>query len=57
MDKIKNYYVLKIDVSALIKSGRDKFYRDPNYALGIWTYENIPPLYIEKIDEIPVNLN
>jgi hypothetical protein len=57
MNEIKNYYVLRIDVGALAKSGRDKFYRDPNYTLGIWTYENIPPLYIEKIDEIPVNLN
>ena len=57
MEKIKNYYVLRIDVEALIKSGRDKFYRDPNYLLGIWTYENIPPLYVEKIGEISVNPN
>ena len=57
IEKIKNYYVLRIDVEALIKSGRDKFYRDPNYLLGIWTYENIPPLYVEKIGEISVNPN
>jgi hypothetical protein len=57
MEKIKNYYILRIDVEALIKSGRDKFYRDPNYSLGIWTYENIPPLYIEKIGKISVNQN
>jgi len=54
---IEKYYVLKINVEKLIENNSVKFYRDPNYSLGIWTYENIPPLYIEKIDEIPVNLN
>ena len=54
---IRDYYVLKIDVEALIKSGRDKFYKDPNYMLGIWTYENIPPSYVEKIATIEVNPN
>lgn len=54
-DKIKNYYILEVDIKGLIESGRDKFYKDPNYSLGIWTYENIPPSYIKKIDEITVN--
>jgi hypothetical protein len=54
---IRDYYVLRIDVEALIKSGRDKFYKDPNYILGIWTYENIPPSYVEKIATIEVNPN
>jgi hypothetical protein len=56
-DYIEKYYILKINVEDLIKSGRDKFYRDPNYSQGIWTYENIPPLYIEKTAEILVNKN
>ena len=51
---INKYYVLQIDMNALIKSGRDKFYQDPHYSLGIWTYENIPPVYIKVIDEIPL---
>jgi hypothetical protein len=54
---IRDYYVLRIDIEALIKSGRDKFYKDPNYMLGIWTYENIPPSYVEKIATIEVNPN
>lgn len=52
---INKYYVLQIDIDALIKSGRDKFYRDPHYSLGVWTYENIPPVYIKVIDEISLD--
>lgn len=51
---IEKYYVLQIDIEGLVKSGRDKFYRDPHYSLGVWTYENIPPTYIKVIDEIPL---
>lgn len=54
---IEKYYVLKINIEELVKSGRDKFYKDPNYSLGVWTYKNIPPIYIKKIAEIVVNPN
>ena len=52
-DKVKNYYLLKIDVSKL--NPKIKFFKDPNFQMGngIWTYQNIPPNSIsieEKID-------
>jgi hypothetical protein len=50
---IKECYVLEINISELKKE--KQFYRDPNYSLGIWTYENIPPFYIKVIEKIEIN--
>jgi len=52
-DRVKEYFLLKIDISKLKES--ITFYKDPNFHLGeaIWTYENIPPMFIkieQKID-------
>lgn len=53
--KIENYYLLRIDADAL--KDKVKFYNDPNFEIGngaVWTYQNIAPKYIEKIETIPV---
>jgi len=53
--KVKNYYLLRIDADAL--KDKVKFYDDPNFRIGngaVWTYQNIAPKYIEKIETIPV---
>jgi hypothetical protein len=52
--RIYKYYVLEIDVKELINNRGVKFYKDPNYSLGVWTYEVIPPIYIKIIDQIPL---
>lgn len=49
---VKECYVLEIDISGLKKE--KQFYKDPNYSLGIWTYENIPPIYIKIIKKIEI---
>jgi hypothetical protein len=53
--QIENYYLLRIDANAL--KDKVKFYNDPNFQIGngaVWTYQNIAPKYIEKIETIPV---
>lgn len=53
-ERIKKYYLLGIDSNDI----KDiKLYRDPNFPVGngaVWTYQNIPPKYIEVLDEINV---
>jgi hypothetical protein len=53
--KIENYYLLRINADAI--KDKVKFYDDPNFRIGngaVWTYQNIAPKYIEKIETIPV---
>jgi hypothetical protein len=52
---IKHWYVLRIDIHSLPKAM--KFYNDPMFEIGdgaVWTYQNIPPVFIRKIKRIPV---
>lgn len=51
---IDKCYILEIDAKQLMENRKTKFYKDPNYLLGIWTFENIPPIYINKIKEIKI---
>jgi hypothetical protein len=51
---IEKCYLLEIDARLLIENKKTKFYKDPNYSLGIWTFENIPPVYINEIKEIKI---
>jgi hypothetical protein len=53
--KIKNYHLLRINADAI--KDKVKFYNDPNFRIGngaVWTYQNIAPKYIEKIETIPI---
>ncbi len=53
-DKIKNYYVLEID---LTKIPEHKFYSDPQSLfgyVGIYTTQPIPPIVIKVVETIPV---
>jgi hypothetical protein len=57
-DLIKSYYLLQIDVKNLIKDKKIKLYNDPMFSMAngaVWTYENIPPIYIKLINKILVN--
>jgi hypothetical protein len=45
---IKKIYILKIDTT---KISNIKFYNDPNMEDAVWTFQNIPPLFIE-VDEL-----
>lgn len=51
---IEKCYILEIDAKHLLEDRKTKFYKDPNYSLGIWTFENIPPIYIKKTKEIEI---
>lgn len=48
-DRVKEVYLLRIDVSKLPKD--IKFFKDPNFMVGdaVWTYRNIPPNAIEVL--------
>jgi hypothetical protein len=48
---IKNWTILKIETD-MVPGGYLKLYTDPNYKLGYYTLNNIPPQAIEKIKEI-----
>lgn len=48
---IKNWTILKIDTN-MVPGGYLRLYTDPNYKLGYYTLNNIPPQAIEKIKDI-----
>ena len=54
-DKIKTYYLLRIDIDEL--KNRIKFYTDPNFRIAngaVWTYQNIAPKYIENLGTVNI---
>jgi hypothetical protein len=49
----KNFVVFRVNMEELEKRRHIKFFEDPAYiAKGVYTYENIPPTYIEAYEEI-----
>jgi hypothetical protein len=53
--RINKYLILEIDLKRL---PNHKFYNDPNFNMdgdGIWTFQNIPPIYIKIVGEVEVN--
>jgi hypothetical protein len=51
---ITYYYMLLIDLEGL----KIHLYKDPNFLMangGVWTYENIPPIYITLEKKILIN--
>jgi len=54
-NRVHKYLVLEIDLKKL---PNHKFYNDPNFSVGgegIWTFQNIPPIYIKIVGEVEVN--
>jgi hypothetical protein len=51
----KIFIVFKIKLNELLKRREMKFFADPAFKDGIYTYENIPPHYIEIVDQITRN--
>lgn len=43
------YVIMKIEVQSLPKE--IKFYKDPNFKSGVYTYSNIPPQYLEFVEK------
>ena len=53
--RINKYLILEIDLKRL---PNHKFYNDPNFNMdgdGIWTFQNIPPIYIKIVGEVELN--
>ena len=48
----KTFVVFKIKLKELLKRRSIRFFQDPAYKQGLYTYENIPPNYIEIINQI-----
>ncbi len=54
-NRIHSYLILEIDLKRL---PNHRFYNDPNFSVGgegIWTFQNIPPIYIRVVGEVEVN--
>jgi hypothetical protein len=54
-NRVHKYLILEIDLKRL---PNHKFYNDPNFSIGgdgIWTFQNIPPIYIKVVGEVEVN--
>ncbi len=54
-NRIHKYFILKIDLEKL---PNHKFYNDPNFNVGgdgVWTFQNIPPIYIKIVGEVELN--